>query len=1525
MSIPFRLGDYHYYIPVRTLPCLSLHRECNFFALHQPSPIACPWNVRKPRQESLGINVAERDKDAVLLNRLSKESADQELSVLDGNPIQLALTSFVTVSAEDHCDNILLFDYVVGNKKLDLKIKAVPLTIESLQKAIKWLRKDKKQSLITSVVEGTEMYLKTLSEVIPDLMAFDDMLKFVRERTWKSHNEKVHNENSCLKENWEFFIQARQEHVDEHVCTNNRLRQFIHDHVAWETGVVAHVIQGLHRLTALDFLFVGWNLTDNNVSYGVNNPHKNKFVQVRTTIPQGDGSEFVQHLTEISARSQNTSAKLQEHSLIEFLKHELQSLHGRAPYLYHPDESITDIKTAFQLQVDDVEGINELLRSEQPEGLELTGWCDIPVAYLRNWVQRTSEKVAASMVGSNLLGILGVNTETLSETLQLIFHDDFDSNLPYDIFPFKKKWTLVGFIQTTGKVFPPSRFGKNIHARSAAVAFILLWSRLSSETYDSLLNWLQNLSIHAVSTSSSGDEKEEKARMVENFFNSVVASVWYSYPVWKKCFFNKPKEIQESLKQNQPDIIRACLLMSSISECGTAFNQMSQLQVDLDQYKTLVEGMKFSESDFPGYTYAGTNDWGVIEAKYNVPFPDMVTFFVVAHAIHMDARLVNLTGRKKFTQHPDHDKVQEILKQSRGMRECRRNPFGRMSTNSDKFLVSIIGCKEKYSDENKEWVSTRLADFLPYAIRTFDITLSKKEYFCKGILQSTGKKFCKVIPEKASVEISDIGGSLDNAVVVDGHPAVTHLASPSVATRLDPSTTAITTDDAVFPINSDTQHKITTADAVSVEISDISGSLDNVVVVDGHPAVTDLASTSVATRLDPSTTAITTADAVNPENSDSQARASIPSESNDVVDLGTTSGDDTIITNHAVNAENSGMQAHGSNLSEDGDEDHGTSGSLDNVVVVDGHPAVTDLASTSVATRLDPSTTAITTADAVIPKNSDTQPKITTADALIPENSDTQAQASIPSESSDVDLGTTSGDVVTTTADALIPENSDTQAQASIPSESSDVDHGTTSGDVAENSGTQAHGSNVTTTTNETIIPENPNEQAQGSIASNDDVDPDTTPRNVTTSTVSNDLGISHEQAQASFPDSSTTVALNDDLVSADELNSNKDATKAPPSAALCNNSNYGNVGDANSSLGVLADVAGATNNIQQAIYIQAVWRGIFVRSKINQPSLNTPSPPHIIVQPFIIPEGCKSYKDAILASTGGRVEQGRRRGEGGGGTGGREPAKKRKASAEANGSAKKRKQKEGGSLFDEQNLEKKLMLMEKIQRKLSEESVLGKCFLFLMNMQTTNDEEKLRYATLLDEGKKLGNELGISKELIQPTEDNEECLDGNLSLNSPVYEDYGGQGGLFDTPPGPGGNNDLSVSDLVEPPLHGTLEQMVQGVDQHEQDMFQARAFQMTEASGQDADLQGGCDSFSSESSPGGHPLVDSQAAENSGAGPPLPIHHDNSAEDQRISLFPDMEEDADSDFNQFLRQLGDEYEEFQQQLDTEYDRICD
>ena len=30
-------------------------------------------------------------------------------------------------------------------------------------------------------------------------------------------------------------------------------------------------------------------------------------------------------------------------------------------------------------------------------------------------------------------------------------------------------------------------------------------------------------------------------------------------------------------------------------------------------------------------------------------------------------------------------------------------------------------------------------------------------------------------------------------------------------------------------------------------------------------------------------------------------------------------------------------------------------------------------------------------------------------------------------------------------------------------------------------------------------------------------------------------------------------------------------------------------------------------------------------------------------------------------------------------------------------------------------------------------------------------------------------------------------------------------------------------------------------------------------------------------------------------------------------------------SDFNQFLRQLGDEYEEFQQQLDTEYDRICD
>jgi hypothetical protein len=218
------------------------------------------------RNFQLARIICESKEDNMLV-KLRTEDTNPELpSVLDGDVV-VVVSSF-TNDRVNHLPPMRSVSFVEDDGNQSQRHFATPLTDEILRNAITWLVGDERSDSVTwtSTLDGFQQYLNLLSSEIPDDMSTDKLVRFIKGHRWTNSTMSTKitqivealrpfqggevRRNSPLVP---LFNEERKLHDGYH------LQSFIHENLANETKIVIHMIDGIHRVTALDCALVGFD------------------------------------------------------------------------------------------------------------------------------------------------------------------------------------------------------------------------------------------------------------------------------------------------------------------------------------------------------------------------------------------------------------------------------------------------------------------------------------------------------------------------------------------------------------------------------------------------------------------------------------------------------------------------------------------------------------------------------------------------------------------------------------------------------------------------------------------------------------------------------------------------------------------------------------------------------------------------------------------------------------------------------------------------------------------------------------------------------------------------------------------------------------------------------------------------------------------------------------------------------------------------------------------------------------------
>jgi hypothetical protein len=97
-------------------------------------------------------------------------------------------------------------------------------------------------------------------------------------------------------------------------------RRFIYKYLAKQTKIVAHVIDGIHRLTALECVLRGYQQPDTD-NYAVRLPHAGTNLAITSVVPLEldlESKDFLDGMKKISSECQQSFGSLQPHSKKDF-------------------------------------------------------------------------------------------------------------------------------------------------------------------------------------------------------------------------------------------------------------------------------------------------------------------------------------------------------------------------------------------------------------------------------------------------------------------------------------------------------------------------------------------------------------------------------------------------------------------------------------------------------------------------------------------------------------------------------------------------------------------------------------------------------------------------------------------------------------------------------------------------------------------------------------------------------------------------------------------------------------------------------------------------------------------------------------------------------------------------------------------------------------------------------------------------------------------------------------------------------
>jgi hypothetical protein len=161
---------------------------------------------------------------------------------------------------------------------------------------------------------------------------------------------------------------------------------------------------------------------------------------------------------------------------------------------------------------------------------------------------------------------------------------------------------------------------------------ILLWSRSCEEDYRKLMQLFSshNSSYLQIRTGTGLDA----LRWTTNFYHSVIDSVQYSYPPWKKGYFVSADD-RHPLQNNPASVIYLCLLSSAIASCSKFF---------------LSLGVKASWQNWKGALEKSLSS--IYNAGSTSVTPNVDTYVAFSHAFRMEyektAKIKNIQEKEKL-------------------------------------------------------------------------------------------------------------------------------------------------------------------------------------------------------------------------------------------------------------------------------------------------------------------------------------------------------------------------------------------------------------------------------------------------------------------------------------------------------------------------------------------------------------------------------------------------------------------------------------------------------------------------------------------------------------------------------------------------------------------------------------------------------------------------------------------------------------------------------------------------------------
>ena len=456
------------------------------------------------------------------------------------------------------------------------------------------------------------------------------------------------------------------------------LQRFIHENLARVTKIVGHVVDGIHRVTALDYVLTGTRTHNNEEeekaikNYGDRSPHQDKKVTMTIYTPQKINEELLTFMKALSSRIQCSANKQTLHNIRDILCNEIKILAKKCdsdddgvPHLWSCLGVVFNVLAGRILGMSERDIMRKGIHRDSKDGQRLLNELEdlhgrIPVTgasmgriledYISFWVENMSQKIIHQLGHSSHRSEFQTlssfddegddeRDESARRLFKHIYQVDNQTQSKFHIFPCKPTNMQInsflgaeadGFVRATrstsdfSSVFKEDRYKRKGHNDVEFISCqVLLLSRTCVFTQTCLTKLFSSLRPEFKQYTSAG--YDDALRWTANFFHNASDSVNKSYQPWKSAFF--------VLDQNHPvqclpeQVIYLCLWGSAIEVCAGFF---SKLGMKAEWPGDLLHNRDEIEQALGGERHSDIMSSRVGEGGSGL---DLLTYITISHAL----------------------------------------------------------------------------------------------------------------------------------------------------------------------------------------------------------------------------------------------------------------------------------------------------------------------------------------------------------------------------------------------------------------------------------------------------------------------------------------------------------------------------------------------------------------------------------------------------------------------------------------------------------------------------------------------------------------------------------------------------------------------------------------------------------------------------------------------------------------------------------------------------------------------------